>query len=240
MWCKRGLRHICFISVLWSISTGLDAGVTGCQVCWCGTCSSRWYLRILWTGLSRYEPRGSERLSEDWRSRKNLARDLFLMHSVSAATELQQERGDRQVWTGQCEWDKVFKMCSKPNVWESNTAAVGLTLGSWCSTVCRCQSTRSEIQQAKSFISRCLYEPSSPKSNQIWSHLDDEAPGDGDGVVVTLVEILKQLAVNRKHCHRGDPSNNNALHVTRSKPKETWSFSLVSAVSLVLTSESEP
>ena len=30
-------------------------------------------------------------------------------------------------------------------------------------------------------------------------HLHDEAPGDGDRVIVTQVESLKQLTANRKH-----------------------------------------
>lgn len=40
------------------------------------------------------------------------------------------------------------------------------------------------------------------------SHLQDEAPGDGDGVVVAQIESLKQLAVNRKHRQHDDNNNN--------------------------------
>lgn len=53
------------------------------------TWSSRWYFRILWTGFSRYEPKGRERFRAACRSLKNLAKVLLLMQSVSAATELQ-------------------------------------------------------------------------------------------------------------------------------------------------------
>ena len=41
-------------------------------------------------------------------------------------------------------------------------------------------------------------------SDQV-SHLHDEAPGDGDGVVVTQIQSLKQLTVN----------NNNAKFILK-------------------------
>lgn len=56
------------------------------------TWSSRWYFRILWTGFSRYEPKGRERFRAACRSLKNLAKVLLLMQSVSAATELEDSR----------------------------------------------------------------------------------------------------------------------------------------------------
>lgn len=52
-------------------------------------------------------------------------------------------------------------------------------------------------------------------SLEVWTndddvpHLHDEAPGDSHGIVVTQVQSLKQLAVNRKHCYHDDSSNNN-------------------------------
>lgn len=42
-----------------------------------------------WTGFKRQEPRGRECCSASCRSLKNLASVLFLMHSVSTATDLE-------------------------------------------------------------------------------------------------------------------------------------------------------
>lgn len=51
-------------------------------------------------------------------------------------------------------------------------------------------------------------------------HLQDEAPGDGHGVVVTQVESLKQLAVNRKH-HYHDDSNDKSNNRLAKGPQPT-------------------